>query len=373
MDTQETFHATTDGLAIRSAMWAATASWGNPLEAQCELLSRCGSTGKQLVQRLSGMQKDGWIFESVKNVSDVAYHADAKMITFWHNPAEQLSHAVGAPIENPTKVAAAWLAHEVGHHDGIILYDLPPGHRAEPIMAKRALLSEARAYMSEAFVSQCLGVQQAETSARTMALRINDLGGNVFDTHYYPSWDSLSRSQAVSAVNRHLFTHYAEPLVSPTGKLLPFDINKGTGDNIHRLPCDPLFAEDPAVDVVLLDFRDQVRRTADGGTCAVESTHLLTSGKWQRMAGKLGLLGVAVTVTDVFGAYNRGMNQGHERLVQTGINWFGYEGGSAAAGKICQAFPTRYKIPLVILGGIAGTFGVQSLEQEFGVPPDGPI
>lgn len=359
---EQSFHATTDGLAVRSAIWAVTTSSGNALEAQCAELFRCDSTGKQLVERIGNMQSDGWIFESVKSVSDVAYHADAKMITFWHNPVEDLSYAVGVPIENPTRVGAAWLAHEVGHHDGIILYDLPPRHPAETVMGKRALLSEARAYMCEAFVSQCLGVQPLETSARAAALASSDLGGNVFETHYYPSWDALSRSDAVTAVSRHLQAYYPEPLVSLHGKLLPFDINAGAGDNIHRLPCDPLFAENPAADVVLLDSRDEVRRTADGGTRAIEPEHSLIPRKWQRLAGKLGLLGVAVTVTDIVCAYERGLEQGHERLVDTGINCLGYEGGSAAAGRFCQALPARYKIPLVVLGGIAGTFGVQSLE-----------
>lgn len=225
-------------------------------------------------------------------------------------------------------------------------------------MGKRLVLSEARAYMMQALVAQHLGVDQAHVQNVSTALRAGALGGHVFDTHHYGNFDSIFRDESVDVVNDHIENYYHKPPVTAEGRLTSFDINRGFGDGLRPIWTDEWFArsyEGAELEEVRALYRKNV---LNGQSINFDTTSRLT--KWGGIAGKLGLLGAGLTVTDLAGAYGRGREEGNKRLCEVGVDWAGYEVGSTWASKLTDELPLRARIPLVIACGIAGSCGARA-------------
>lgn len=352
-------HIATDGLAARAALWSVSGSLDNPLDAQRAELARCGATGKQLVERLDSMRADGWAFEAVKNRSLIAHSAAAKTITYLHDPLEQFAHAVGVRIDNPVRNGAALLAHELTHQDGVPRWYMLPGEPGGKVMGQRFVLTEARAYLSQAHIAQTLGVQKEHVSNVVNALHNRDLGAHVMRTHYYSSFDDLVPDEAVSLVNEQFAKWYQKPIITPEGKLLAFDVNHGLGEKIRNLPEDAFYSQ-PLPDVELAQYREDYR----SGFLKGKSTNLENSifhGKFAMVGAHIGAAATALTVTDILGAYRQSREAGDKRSKELAIDWLGYEAGSAWANSLTNGLPLRARIPLVLMSGIAGSCGARAI------------
>lgn len=354
-------HIATDGLAARAALWSLTGPLDAPFDAQRAQLARCGDTGKQLLERIDSMRADGWAFEAVKDRSLLAHSAPAKTITYLHDPLEDFAHAAGVRIDNPIKNGAALLAHEVAHNDGVPRWVTLPGEPGGKVMGQRFVLTEARAYLTQAHIAQTLGVQQEHVSNVVSALNKQDLGAHVMRTHYYSSFDDIIPEEAATVVNKHIEKWYHKPLVTADGKLLPFDINRGVGDCIRSLPDDALYSQ-PFSGIELDEFRADYR--ARYLKCkSIDMSHSIFHGQWANLGAHLGAAGAAITVTDLVGSYGRGKEAGDSRAKEIAVDWLGYEVGSAWANSLTSGLPLRARIPLVVMCGIAGSCGARSVSE----------
>ena len=356
----ESFEAITDGLSGRVAWWALTSGLGTPLESQRSQLGLCGVTGKQLVARLDSMVADGWAFDAVPTATEVATNNHLKLMSYVHEPQAQWAHALGVRIENPTKVAATYLAHEIAHHDKSVRYPLTSYDDGCNVMGKRYVLSEARSYMTEAFAAQSLNVRPDRVKQVVDALKKQDLGGLVYDTHHYVNFNDIFRDEATDTVKAHIENWYHKAPVSPQDKLVAFDINRGADDIIRPLEQDD-FYKIPADQKDLEWCRKMYRENRSTSYINFEEMNRPLSSRWSKVAVKLGVLGTAISVTDLAGAYGRGREEGDKRLGEFAIDCCGYEAGSAIASRLANSLPLRLRIPLAIMGGIAGSTGLRGL------------
>lgn len=361
-ESNESLQIATDGLAARAIWFGSTSSATNPLDEQLELLKSTGLTGKQLSERMTAMRADRWQFDAVPATTEVATNNHLKLMTYQYDPASIWAHRVGLRIENPQKVAATYLAHEIMHHDQSVRYPLNSYDYGADIMGKRYVLSEARSYMVEAYTAQSLNVRADRVNEIAAALKRQDLGGLVYDTHNYVNFKDIFRDEAIDIVNEHIENWYHTPPISPQGKLLAFDINRGNNDVIRRLELDD-FYRTPADPKDLVWCRKMYRENRSCSYINFEEMRNPLHSRVARWAGKLGMIGTAITVTDLAGAYGRSGEEGDKRLTEFAVDCCGYEAGTAAASRLTETLPLRFRIPLLIMSGIAGSTGARALLQ----------
>lgn len=359
----EPFETTTDGLSGRAALWAVTSPVETPLNAQRMLLRSCGLTGGQLADRLDNMAASGWKFDAVSSATEIATNNHLKLMSYLHELSSIWAHALGVRMDNPVKVATSYLAHEITHHDQSIRYPLTSYEDGCGVMGKRYVLSEARSYMTEAFTAQSLGVREDRVSEVVQALKSQDLGGLVYDTHHYSNFNDIWREDATDIVNEHVENYYHKPPVDTRSRMVAFDITRGNDDIIRPLELDH-FYRTPA-DVKDLEWcRKMYRENRSCSFINFEESNSLIHSRWSRWAGKIGMLGAAVSVTDLAAAYGRGREEGNRRLGDFAIDCCGYEAGTAAGSRLANSLPLRLRIPIVIMCGIAGSTGFRAFVES---------
>lgn len=117
-----------------------------------------------------------------------------------------------------------------------------------------------------------------------------------------------------------------------------------------------MFSE-PLAGAELNRFRDYYRSEfLQGKSLGNEST-----GRFGRALTHLGFLGAAVSTADIAGSFHRSPEAGLKRASECGVDFLGYECGSSLISKISTSLPARWRIPLVVIGGIAGSFGCREI------------
>lgn len=99
--------------------------------------------------------------------------------------------------------------------------------------------------MTEGYVAQSLKVRKDRVLEIVDALKRQDLGGHVYDTHHYVNFNDIFREDAIDIVNEHIENWYHKAPVSTQDRMVAFDINRGVDDFVRPLEKDDFYRTPP--------------------------------------------------------------------------------------------------------------------------------
>lgn len=296
-------------------------------------LLKCGSLGKQLVSKMTGMLSDKWDIGPYKNNLAEMFqmtggHCDESLRQIRYSPtlSKLFGTVVGASIGDPVKFAAGTLAHEISHNDGI-------GGWSD----KQLLKTESRAFFVESAVSQKLKV--LATNAELVGR--GDLGSYIYDSYLKKDSSRMTRREASLFVKDYLHEAFGKELVDRSGRIKPFALHAGLND----FPS-----------LAMEDFAHVPVKT--GGRIALRS--ILVNGS----AALAGLVGIA-TMADLNGAFSESTGKGCGRLVRTAFDYGAMEVGSILGSLITGKLSITAKYGASLVGTVLvssyadKTFGLQ--------------
>ncbi|MCC6978114.1 MAG: hypothetical protein IT343_07310 [Candidatus Melainabacteria bacterium] len=362
-----------------------------------DLLKKSGPVGEQLLAKMADMEQSGWkirplsfndrymqlekpnFFSRLAKMGTLSgYHYDyfkgeQLRTVAYNNVTNALGGVMGSNYGagTPLKRITGIVSHELAHHDGTLAdiknaANLP---RAEQqTLAKRLLATETRAVLTQLHISDKIGDRHITDDVFKAALRKRDLGGLIYDAwgksgSTYASFGSLDRKYANTFVNEFIDDlsaktqgKFATPLIDmKTGKVGVFDINEGIGNRFGAVTGD-----------------DELMRRMQSPTLEKGVPAGRFAGFFESKTGRAvshGMKGVAAiglisTAADLKGAYGESFAKGNSRLARVGVDWAGFEAGTALGSKFATALTVASKvrvpmaaIPLVaIAAGIGGSY-----------------
>ena len=389
------------GMAGRLAYLGVTGKLSVDDGAWQNALKKAGPVGEQLLERKLALESKGWSFGKLgfndpywelkgqgyasrlaRMTSLGGYHWDVHDGTLHSG---QISEALkGFPVKrvtynpfvittanvmgygygtsDPIKNVATIMSHELGHEDGILREH--PGDwkqllpEEQKTMAKRMLATESRAIVTQLHISQQLGDTHIQNTMLRTSLRGGELGGFIHDTWgksggKYEAFSVLDRKEAVSFVNSYLDETFGKGLIdTKTGKIRAFDINAGFGKQIGSITGDAELA------ALMAENKAGVKPPASRFGTFAESA----AGRTFIRGGQaLAAIGTLAMVSDLRGAFQEGTAAGIGKLARVGVDWAGFEGGTAlsvmAAERVAMVVPSARFAKLLPVVAMAGGFG----------------
>jgi hypothetical protein len=326
---------------------------------------------KQLVGVMDDLVANDWQFvkESSLSTQGGSYNQFSRQLRYterWALPGYLFG-------QSPVKRALAYpFAHELGHHKPPLSYYADPKTPAGEIMAKRYLLAEAKAMLTEVHISDALRVTPHPlTQARKTALGNGTLGTQILSDHAFNT-EALRRpdvpravqeSSANRLVNTYLEETYGRNLVDPsTGKVRPFDFKAGiNAPHIAEIADDGLFRSELVKEGNYKEIRKEPlfdQRSKLGKLSLLGETH--TGSVFMRGAKAAGAIGGMLMVTDVVGAFQESSRAGFGRIGKLATEIGGFEAGTAigTAGslKVLAKFP-KAQLVATLGTGVLGAYG----------------
>lgn len=363
-------------------------------------LTGAGPVGEQILERMAGLEAKGWSFGSLgmgdpfwdlTNKGKFArvarmftlggYHWDmhdgqpVKRIAINHKIVA-LSNLIGGSYGGATtpKDFATLMAHEVSHEDGI-LREHPGDWRTLPleeqrILAKRMLATETRAILTQLHVAGEMGSETLTNARFRAALQSGKLGGFIHETwsksgETYGSFKTITAKEAEEFVNKYIEETFGKDLYNrTTGKVRAFDINAGLDRQIGTITGDAELAE--SMKVVRPGLRPAENSMVKFFSENRGGSALLRGGQ------ALGAVGLMVAVNDVGGAFNTSAGTGVGRLGRVGVDWAGFELGTAGgawvgrgmAVMLAERCVSTRALPFLIMGG--GMLGSHLIDSAAG-------
>jgi len=361
------------------------------------MLQKSGPMGEQLLAKMADMEGAGWKIRPLsfndrylqlekpnlaarllKMGSLSGYHYDyfkgeQLRTVAYNNVANAMGGVIGSNYGSgtPLKRITGIVAHELAHHDGTLadIKNVSSLSRAEQqTLAKRLLATETRAVLTQLHISGQIADKHITDDVFKTALRKRDLGGLIYDAwgksgSTYSSFQSMDRKQAAQFVNEFIddlsaktSAKFGSPLIDmKTGKVGVFDINEGIGNRYGNVTGD---------DELL---KRMGTPTVENGPKAGRLAAFMET-KTGRVVGHgmkgLAAVGLISTAADLRGAYGESFAKGNSRLARVGVDWAGFEAGTALGSRVATAFAAsaKMKVPLAaipivsIVAGIGGSY-----------------
>ncbi len=324
----------------------------------------------ELVNRVNGMQADGWQFLEAAPEAHAGVYQLSRRRIFYQPQGSMLSHALGLEL-NPIKQTLPILAHETAHHNGALFYKTSSLNAEERrVMDLRMLEAETTSMLTETHIADQLGVKDSRpwnvsTEPRRAAIKSGELGQYILDTHGSKYFKEMPEPQWVkSKVNQFIDTVYGGSIVDSTsGKVRAFDLNASYGRNIAEIRLDEI-ARQKFNNIDYLNERikrpESDVRSKLGKTLGLGENQFMSTGA--HVIKGLAAFGLLMAVGDIAGGFEQSVGTGIKRLTKVGVDWSGYGAGTAAAnavmtgmGDIAMHCP-RIGTAAVVLSGFAGAY-----------------
>jgi hypothetical protein len=327
----------------------------------------------QIVDKIHELEAKDWRFSKGPVNCPTSGFYEPFTRSIWYSTgglAEEFRYILGTG-DNPQKIAAPLLAHELAHHDinTVAYWISPDDSEAAAVMAKRHLIAETRAMTAEVHIGQQIGVLSSNGKVRAAAMKAGKLADAIIDSH--PNADYAPRTEATDLVNNYLDNTYGKNLVDPsTGKVRPFDLRAGFGKNrVAALPTDAeYFAElnKPGNYLAmrndsLFEFRKFEVKGHPAISSLLEETKFLRAGESKaasiigHSSRALGAVSLFLAANDIVGQYRLSSAAGTGRLARVLTDWAGFEVGAAGARSLVKALAIRnpYAATAIVIGAAA--------------------
>ncbi len=366
------------GLTARAAYLALSGQLYVDEHSIARNLSKIESpVAKQVLDTMGELKANDWNF--VKGPANWttggAYEPFTRRVWYSTNGWQgELQHILGAG-NSPVEKASVLFAHEIGHHDvnHLTYWVDPADSEASLVMAKRHLLGETRAMITEVHIGQQSGAITPSVLTRQAALQAGTLADHIVQSH--PNSAGLPPAEARQLVNEYIDKTYGKNLIdSTTGKVRSFDMRAGFGqNNVAVLAEDAQYMgqlTEPGQYKVLrgepiLEFRKLTVQDRPMLTKLLQETKFLRTGEGSnipRIVGyggrALGAVCLVLAANDVIGQYKEGSAKGTGRLARIATDWAGFEAGGRVAKLASAALEVRnpyIATAVVLAGGIVGS------------------
>ncbi|CAN5530517.1 hypothetical protein BH10CYA1_BH10CYA1_63450 [soil metagenome] len=340
---------------------------------------------KQVLDTMGELKANDWNF--VKGPANWktggAYEPFTRRVWYSTNGWRgELQHMLGAG-NSPVQKASVIFAHEIGHHDqNRVTYSVHPSEsEASLVMAKRHLLTETRAMITEVHIGQQSGTVTPCVLARQTALQTGTLADHIVQSH--PNSAGLQPAEARKFVNEYIDKTYGKNLIDPVnGSVRSFDMRAGFGQNkVATLAEDAEFVsmlntpgqykvlrEEP-----LFEFRNLTVKDRPMLTKLLQKTKFVRAGEGSILPHIMGYGGRAVgavclvlAANDVINQYQLSVGAGTGRLGRIATDWAGFEAGGRAARFAAAAMKVHnpYISTALVLG--AGIVASNALDLAVG-------
>ncbi len=363
-------------------------------------LAKSGPVGEQLLERMSQLEANGWsvgrlgyndpYWELTKTGKGEriwrmftlgGYHCDlqegraVKRIAI-NGRVVSLANMIAAAFgsADAPKGIATLMAHELGHEDGILREHPGNWQKLSPsqqrTLAKRMLATETRAILTQLHVADQIGDNTITNTRFKAALQRGNLGAFIHETwgksgDKYGSFSTMSRQEATAFVNQYIAETFGKDIYNPAnGKVRAFDLNAGLERQIGTIAGDAELVE-------RMKVGRQGMRPAE--TTLSRMLGETRTGRFLARGGQaLGAVGLLALANDLNGAFEQGAEQGVGRLGRVGVDWAGFEAGTATGAFVGRALAVRFAerkmpmlaIPLMIIGG--GMVGSHAFDRAIG-------
>jgi hypothetical protein len=364
------------------------------------VLANAGPVGAQLTERMKMLEGKGWSFGTLgitdpywdmtrtslparlgKMLYVGGYHADmfdgraVKRIAI-NDKIVSLSNMISGAYgrADAPRGIATLMAHELSHEDGILRDH--PGEPAllpaeeQKTLARRLLATEARATLTQLHVADITGDTTLTNARARAAMQAQDLGGLIHERwlkfgNKYDSFRAISRQEAKDFVNDYIAETFGPDVIDTgSGRVRAFDINAGLDKQIGSITGDAELSESMKV-------AQAGARPLAGNL----SRFLLESNSGRALlhgGQALGALGLLVAANDLDGAFRQGADKGLGRLSRVGLDWGGFEAGTAGGELLVRGLAETLgekklalaAIPLIIMAG--GMLGSHWLDRQLG-------
>lgn len=341
-----------------------------------EELLKAGNVGEQLVKNMSRMEREGWSigggllsypepkggwgkamvdgFEQLPlnkrlcvdlgekaqmavlnlgmNFFGGAYCDDRSKVLNHNGIHNSLMGILGRSLwdHNSATLAAPNLAHELSHNDGIPKVFSPKTldsflPEEQLTLAKRTLITEARAHLVEAAVGDALECPSPRYQRLKQYIQTGELGSHLRDTYMGATikgkcLNLLTAAESDQLVNEYFSRHFGDNLVdAKTGKIRSFDINAGLDEKIGSTRFDN----------ELLKKMNRVDYPA--ALPKFGFLNKLTDRSVQAIAGVAALVATA----DLVNGFSKGGDIGLSQVARSGVSLAGYEIGAGLLGGLC--------------------------------------
>ncbi len=323
----------------------------------------------ELVNRINGMQADGWQFLEAAPEAHAGVYQLGKRRIFYQPQGSMLSHALGLDL-NPIKQTLPILAHETAHHNGVVFYKTSNLNAEERrVMDLRMLEAETTSMLTETHIADQLGVKDSRpwnvsTEPRRVAIKSGELGQYIVDSHGKFFKETPEPQWVKSKVNQFIDTVYGGNIVdTASGKVRAFDLSASYGRNVSELRLDEQ-ARQKFNNIDYLNERIKLPesdvRSKLGKTLGLGENQFMSTGA--PVIKGLAAFGVLMAVSDVAGGFEKSVGTGIKRLTKVGVDWSGYGAGTAAANAVMTGMGDfarhcpRLGTAAVVLGGFAGAY-----------------
>ena len=354
---------------------------------KAELL-KAGDIGEQLVKKMNLMEKQGWaignaflyfpepkagwaqvladsnenrkigsasakIAVSLATLGSLlpgASMADTwKFVRLHGNNAMIWSLGLGSVHgQDPIKLMAPFLGHEISHNDGIPKALTPTKinslNREERLSyAKRLMLTEARAHLVESAIYERLKTKSYGVCDLKQLVKEGKLGSHIWNrynrTDIYKALDMITPGEADDLVSDYFSRHFGELIDPKTGTYRKIDINAGLDEQIGHT-----------------QFDDQLMEKMK----KVDYTHVPSALSGMRkiaVRGGQALLGGAalIATADLVHGFSKGADVGLSKVARSYSSLAGYEVGSALVGSVFKK-NILANAGSALLGGVVGSW-----------------
>lgn len=313
------------------------------------------SMAGELANRIDSMKDSGWRFwENRGDTAAGRYDANARDLTY-KRQSSLASYILGATTEHPRTAMVPVIAHELGHHDALMHFPKPyfEGQSTERLAAFQLLASETNAIMLEGHVGQIRGAVIEPDLID--ALKKGTLGELIHNSwsDSYEEFKHVTKQEAKMFVNDYVSERWGNPFDS-NGQIKPYKLNpsptevspefrKYDLESFKALESD-YKAERQRVGLETPENRMMRACQTGPGSTAIYGL---------KVFGALGLGGAVHSVRSSFGESTA---SGIGQLANVGINFGGFESGTALA-RIGGAAPIRRALVL----GFSGAYAAEHL------------
>ncbi|MDZ4836703.1 MAG: hypothetical protein SGJ27_23230 [Candidatus Melainabacteria bacterium] len=323
---------------------------------------------KQLVDVMDDLVAKDWqiLKEPLLSSSGGSYNEFSRRL--WYSERFALpGYLLG---QSPVKRALSYpFSHELGHHKPSLCYSVDSPAADAETMAKRHLLGEAKAMLTEIHITEELKVPpHSNTLARKTALSNGSLGAQILIDHAQVTSalrnplapKAVQDSNVNRMVNSYLEETFGRNLIDPeTGKVRPFDLKAGiNGPVIAELAEDPSFRYLTSKYKELRNEPDVEHRSRLGRFFKAGETK--TGSIMMRGLKGAGAVGGMLMVTDVYGAFQDSSAAGFGRIGKLATEVAGFEAGTAsgtaASLKLLSKHP-KTRIITSLGAGLSGAYG----------------
>ncbi len=314
--------------------------------------------GSQFKTRLADMRGAGWRFECTSEAklggAGGMYVPGSREVLY--TKPSIIPYMLGLTGEHPSASAVSIVAHELGHHDGIVTHpeNAVSGRAQQRTLAFRTLATETNAIVAQIQVEHALK-SDVYCGPRRSALLTNTLGGQIYHDWYksVPALGSVTEAEANTFVKDYIRNRWGpEILDSRTGLLKPLSLDPGGV---------PFVGEPLPADAEAIAGRDAyLRNRVEVGS---ESRMLKFSRFCQSTVGSsaihgvkiLGAVGAFSMANSIHSGFNESVGTGCGETARAGIGLGGFEVGTLAGRTMLS---NRFAPPVgkILLAGFVGAY-----------------